>query len=232
MNRIHHIIRKRRFCVAVILFAASLLQSGFSQNPARFQSEIDQFKADSFDSQTVKKLILFTGSSTIRMWTDLKKDFPDRSVLNRGFGGSCMSDLLFYADTVILRYRPELIMIYEGDNDLAAGKNPKDIILDAGKLVSLIRKALPESVICFFAAKPSISRWNLKDVYLQFNRQLKDFTAQYPKVYFLDMWNQMLDNEGKPDPDIFIGDGLHMNRKGYDIWKTIAGEFLDTVMKR
>jgi lysophospholipase L1-like esterase len=220
-------MHKRSLLSAItLLFGILVFYSARSQDPARFQSEINRFKSDSTDYGKVKHLILFTGSSTIRMWTEVDKDLPDRKVLNRGFGGSFMSELLFYTDTVIVQCHPEKIFIYEGDNDIAVGKKPREIIIDAGKLVDLIHKKLPQTSICFIAAKPSISRWALKDIYLDFNRQLKEFTTTKPRVFYLDMWNMMMDAEGKPRADIFLADGLHMNRVGYDIWKSEVRKFL------
>jgi len=222
-------MRKRcntKWRVALAIFLVFFLfQSTFCQNPARFQSEIDQFKVDATDYSSIKNLVVFTGSSTIRMWTDLQKDFPDLAVLNRGFGGSHMSDLLYYADTVILKYRPAILFIYEGDNDIGSGKKPDEILKDAGKLVRLIRQKLP-STICFISAKPSIARWNLKETYLDFNKLLKEFTRHQPYIYYLDVWDKMIGIDGNPMSDIFLDDGLHMNRKGYDIWKEIVGDFL------
>jgi lysophospholipase L1-like esterase len=224
-------IKRSLLPVITLLFGIVIFHSARSQEPARFQSEINRFKSDSTDYNQVKHLILFTGSSTIRMWTDVDKDFPDREVLNRGFGGSFMSELLYYADTIIIQCHPEKIFIYEGDNDIAVGKKPREIITDAGKLVGLIQEKLPGTSICFIAAKPSISRWALKETYLDFNRQLKEFTTTKPRVFYLDMWDMMLNEEGKPRADIFLADGLHMNRAGYDIWKSEVRKFLKSHRK-
>ncbi|MFA5816113.1 MAG: TIM barrel protein [Bacteroidales bacterium] len=216
----------QRLALAII-FGIFLLQSALCQNPDRFQNEIDQFKADTTEYSAIDRLVLFTGSSTVRIWTDLPKDFPDLVVLNRGFGGSHMSDLLYYVDTLILQYRPVKIFIYEGDNDIASGKGPDEILDSAGKLVELIRQKLPGSTICFISAKPSIARWHLKETYSSFNKLLKEFTLNYSNVYYLDVWNKMIDIDGKPKSDLFFEDGLHLNRKGYDIWKEVVGEFLN-----
>lgn len=213
-------------CALIIFLGIFLLQPSFGQDPARFQTEIDQLKAGTTDYSSKHNLVLFTGSSSIRLWTDLTKDYPDLHILNTGFGGSHMSDLLYYADTVILQYRPAIIFIYEGDNDIASGKKPDEIVKDAGKLVDLIRQKLPRSTICFISAKPSIARWNLKESYLDFNRQLKEFTIHHRKVFYLDVWDSMIGDDGNPKSNIFLEDRLHMNRKGYDIWKEIVGKFL------
>jgi lysophospholipase L1-like esterase len=231
LNRFPTMLIKPRRLALAFLLGLMFLQTAVAQDPARFQSEIDKFKADAVNYSAREGLVLFTGSSTIRMWTGLQEDFPGIPVLNRGFGGSHMSDLLFYADTLILRYRPAMILIYEDDNDLDSGKTPAQILESAGKLVDRIRKKLPGSVICFIAAKPSIARWSQKDRFLDFNRQLKEFTGLYQEVHYLDLWDRMLDAGGNPDPSIFLGDGLHMNRKGYEIWKSVVGSFLEKHLK-
>jgi lysophospholipase L1-like esterase len=214
--------------VAIIFCSLSLP----AQIPIRFQSEIDRFKSDTTDYTQTKDLILFTGSSTIRMWSTLKEDFPDRNVLNRGFGGSTMSELLYYADTLIIPYRPKVIFIYEGDNDLASGTPPGEILESAKKLVEKIRKHLPRTTICFFAAKPSLARWNLRESYLELNRMLNGLTREYKRVFFLDTWNPMLTPDGNVMNDLFVADGLHMNRKGYDIWKAIVNHFLESLPQK
>ncbi len=210
----------------ILLIALISFQIACAQSPARFQKEIDQFKADTTNYAAIRDLILFTGSSTVRIWTSLDEDFQGRKVLNRGFGGSIMSELLYYADTLILPYKPSIIFIYEGDNDLGMGEEPDSILVSARKLVNRIREKLPHSVICFFSAKPSIARWNLKARFLDFNLKLKTLASGMQDVYYLDMWNPMLEADGTPKKDIFQEDGLHMNRKGYDLWRDAVTGFL------
>lgn len=215
----------KRSCL-LFLGLICLFHTAVCQDPARFQSEIDKFKADKTDYTKIDRLVLFTGSSTIRMWTDLAADFPGINVLNRGFGGSHMSDLLYYADTLILQYKPSKVLIYEGDNDIAAGKSPEEVLAGAAKLTDLIRKELPKTKIIFISAKPSIARWSIKDGFIRYNKLLKEFTESRKKVYFLDIWNIMLDESGNPHSDIWLDDGLHMNRKGYDIWRDAVRKIL------
>jgi sugar phosphate isomerase/epimerase/lysophospholipase L1-like esterase len=213
--------------VLLLLVQQVILFPGYSQDPRRFQTEIDRFRADTINYAVQNHLVLFTGSSSIRMWDGLAGDFPGLTLLNRGFGGSHMSDLLYYADTVITPYRPEMIFIYEGDNDISSGIAPEEIIRTAGILVERIRQKLPESVICFISAKPSLARWELRDAYLALNAQLKEFAAGNRDVFYLDVWTRALDEHGTPRKDIFLADGLHLNRAGYDIWRELVGNFLD-----
>ncbi|HRG78806.1 MAG TPA: SGNH/GDSL hydrolase family protein [Cyclobacteriaceae bacterium] len=203
-----------------------ILVALIAQDPRRFEKEIhDLVAGDSTISK--RKLILFTGSSSIRFWSGLRKDFPNHNVLNRGFGGSEMSDLLYYAEPLILNYNPKEIFIYEGDNDINSGKSPEEILANADKLLSLLRAHLPAKVkIIFISAKPSIARWHLKERYEEFNRQLKAWTSTKKNVLYADVWTPMLDSSGAVRKDLFIEDNLHMNQVGYGIWATAIRKFM------
>lgn len=210
----------------VILISVFISITTLAQDPLRFEKEVSNLvAADSTVNK--KKLILFTGSSSIRMWKDLKKDFPKHNVLNRGFGGSEMTDLLYYHQQLILNYKPHTIFIYEGDNDINAGKSPEEILANADKLLALLRSKLPTRVkIIFISAKPSVSRWHLKSKYEEFNRQLKQWTSTKKNVLFADVWTPMLDSKGEVRNDLFMEDNLHMNRKGYEIWKGVIEKLM------
>jgi lysophospholipase L1-like esterase len=209
--------------VLLLLFVGPLK----AQEISRFQAEVD--KLISGDSAINKKnIILFTGSSSIRVWNDLKTDFPKYNVLNRGFGGSQMTDMVIHAEDLILRYHPKQIFIYEGDNDIGAGKNTEEILAQADKLLLLIRKKLPKKIqVLFISPKPSLIRWQLKDKYLDYNHKLEQWTRQQMNVTFIDVWTPMLDAEGNVMKDLFIEDGLHMNRKGYEIWAKVIGSYIN-----
>ena len=214
----------RRFLF--LLFFQFTLVTLLAQDPLRFEKEVKELIAgDSLVDK--KKLILFTGSSSIRMWNDLKKDFPKQNVLNRGFGGSEMIDLVYYAKPLVINYQPSRVFIYEGDNDINAGKSTEEILANADKLLTLLRSQLPVKVkIIFISAKPSVARWQLKSKYEEFNRQLKLWTSTKKNVLYADVWTPMLDNRGEVRKDLFIEDNLHMNRKGYDIWKIVISKYL------
>jgi lysophospholipase L1-like esterase len=197
-----------------------------TKDPARFKNEIAALTAN--DKRVNKKdLILFTGSSSIRMWEDLQTCFQKKNVLNRGFGGSEMSDLLYYVDQLILPYQPKQIFIYEGDNDTNAGKKTDQILADAKLVLNRIRSQVSPSVeVLFIAAKPSLARASLKETYMKFNSELKAWTEKQKNVKFVDVWTPMLDRTGNVLPDIFAEDGLHMNEKGYAIWKRVIGPYI------
>ncbi len=210
----------------LFLFCQFILVTLIAQDPLRFEKEVHDLVAG--DSAINKrKVILFTGSSSIRFWSGLRKDFPNRNVLNRGFGGSEMSDLLYYSESLILKYNPKRIFIYEGDNDINSGKSAEEILANADKLLSLLRAHLPAKVkIIFISAKPSIARWHLKEKYEEFNRKLMVWTSTRKNVLYADVWTPMLDRTGEVRKDFFIEDNLHMNQLGYSVWATVIRKFL------
>lgn len=213
----------KRFLFTLIFLLPSLL---FAQDPLRFKDEVAELTAHD-DAVDTKDLILFTGSSSVRMWKDVGERFPDHNVLNRGFGGSEMSDLVYYFNKLILPYRPKQIFIYEGDNDIAAGRSTSTIIANADKLLTLIHEKLSPTVqVVFISPKPSLARWKLKDNYEACNAALKLWAETQSNVEFIDVWTPALDERGEVFDDIFIEDGLHMNSKGYDIWTKVITPYL------
>ena len=200
-------------------------ENAISQDPLRFRNKIESYKTAD-ESVDYKNVVVFTGSSSILFWKTLGTDFPEYNVINRGFGGSQFSDLIYFSDQLILQYQPKKVFIYEGDNDLAEQKSVETILKDAHYLVSKIRRTLPNVEFFFIAPKPSVARWNLKDEYLNLNGQMKKWCDSDDHLYFVDVWTPMCDENGEVYPDLFIGDKLHMNAKGYAIWGDIVKPFL------
>lgn len=213
--------------ILFVLFSFCQGQDLKAQDPLRFEEEIRQLKNRNdtvWDSD--KPTLVFTGSSSIRLWEDLQDRFPDRQILNTGFGGSQASDLLYYLHPLILDYRPEQVFIYEGDNDLAEGKRPGQVLRTLKDIKEEIRRALPEIPIVFISAKPSISRWNLRGKYRRFNRRLLRWTHREPGLWYADVWSQMV-TERQLDKSLFVADGLHMNSNGYDIWEKVINPLIE-----
>lgn len=163
---------------------------------------------------------LFVGSSTFTRWKDLDDYFPGKHVINRGFGGSQFPDLMLFIDRIIVPYRPKTIFVYEGDNDLAAGKSPEDVVERAIKLNQEIRDRLPKARVVLISAKPSISRWHLKEKYVAYNALLKDYARTAKRTEFVDVWTSLLDKGGQPMPHIYAEDKLHLNGEGYKLVQT------------
>jgi len=211
-----------RLFLFILAFTLSFAQA---QDPLRFENEVKTLIAN---DGTIDKndLILFTGSSTIRMWKDIQTYFPKYNVLNRGFGGSQMTDLVYYFDKLVLPYKPTQIFIYEGDNDLNAKKTTEEVLQKADELLALIKTKLPKKTkVVFIGAKPSIAREALRPQYEAFNKAFKEWTKKN-KVTYVDVWTPMLNNDGTLMRDLFIEDGLHMNKKGYDIWGRVLAKYV------
>lgn len=198
-----------------------------AQDPGRFTEQVDaiQKKYDTLLDIT-KETIVFTGSSSVRIWSDLQERFPNHQIVNSGFGGSQASDLLAYSNELILRYKPKKVFIYEGDNDISDGKDSKIIISDIMGIIRKIREQNPAVKVVLIAAKPSIARWNLKRDYKRLNRKFKRMSRKDADIWYVDVWKPMLDGRNVKQ-DIFIKDGLHMNAKGYEIWYNAMKPFLD-----
>lgn len=198
------------------LFLISL--ASFAQTQNIFTNEVKDItkKYDSiWDSS--KETIVFTGSSSVRLWKELEEEFPDHQIVNSGFGGSQASDLLLFIDELILSYNPKKVFIYEGDNDLWSKKRPANVLDTTAEIIRRIKANNPSTQIILIAAKPSISRWKIRGKYKRLNRKMERFTKKDAQLNYVDVWNPML-NKRKLITDIFIEDGLHMNQKGYDIW--------------
>ena len=214
-----------RYLITISYFLVFI--SGISQDPGRFVNEVDiiQKKYDTLWDAS-QETIVFTGSSSIRTWENLNQLFPKHQIVNTGFGASQATDLLAYANELILTFNPYQVFIYEGDNDLAVNKRPKEIINTTLEIIKRIRDKNSSVKIVLIAAKPSIVRWSLKRKYKKLNRKFKRLCRKDSMLQFADIWKPMLEGR-KLKQDIFENDGLHMNSKGYQIWYTVIKTFIN-----
>ncbi len=194
--------------------------SAFAQTP-RFKKDIDAFlKADSLQFPS-KEQILFVGSSSFTYWKDIKDYFPGYPIINRGFGGSELPDLIHYANQIIIPYQPKQIIIYCGENDIAdsVAATPR-MVLDRFKILfKIIRSQLGNIPIAFVSIKPSPSRWKLEKKFLKANRLIKRYLKRDATATYVNIHDAMLLPNGSVNPELFIKDNLHMNAKGYEIWQ-------------
>jgi lysophospholipase L1-like esterase len=168
------------------------------------------------------------GSSSFTKWRDVQNYFPGFTILNRGFGGSTLTDLLRYEEDVIFKYDPKQIVIYCGENDLAASDTvTAAMVFDRFKtLLSEIRAVYPNVPVVFISLKPSPSRWHLKDKEIAANKMIEKYLKKQRDVKFVSVWSAMLGPDRRPMPDIYISDNLHMNAKGYAIWQKLLQPYL------
>jgi len=218
-------MKKFKTIFTTLLFFAICFAN--AQDPNRFKSQIEELVQKEHRFDPGKKLALFTGSSSVRMWKNVADYFPEYNVINNGFGGSHFSDLIYYYDKLIPKYNPDYLFIYEGDNDIASNKKPAKVIKEAKLLVERIQQDLPETKVVLISAKPSVARWHLHKNYGKLNKKLERLAKKTNNLEFADVWSAMLDENGQVFTDVFLDDNLHMNKKGYDIWGKVIGAFLE-----
>ncbi|MBN2314749.1 MAG: hypothetical protein JXM79_12535 [Sedimentisphaerales bacterium] len=161
--------------------------------------------------------ILFVGSSSIRMWPT-RECFEDLDVINRGFGGSHVSDVNYYLKRIVLRYEPKVIVFYAGDNDIAGGENAEQVFDDYQQFTKRVHQKLPKTRIIYVGIKPSGSRWSLWPEMNKANTMIKEFSEKDRRLFYFDSATPLLNSEGKPNLDLFLKDQLHLNAKGYEMW--------------
>ena len=206
--------------IVILCFVFSFeVKSQEYPDPKRFYNEIKSELEESPFKKSDKPLIVFSGSSSIRFWIDLDEDFIEYDILNRGFGGSIFSDLNYFINELIIKHNPDLIVLYEGDNDIAFNIPTEYIYDDFKKSYELIRKKNENVPIIYIAPKPSPARWDKKNKYHELNNLIKEFCKMKQKTYYFDTWSIMIDNEGNIPKKYFWTDMLHMNKSGYQVWK-------------
>ena len=191
------------------------------EDPTRFEAEIRAFEAHDRASPPPLGGIVFVGSSSIKNWTEVSSDFPSLPILNRGFGGSTLADVLYYFDRVILRYRPRLVVLYAGDNDLAMGRTPDRVVSDFRLFMKQLRSRLPETRVVYLSIKPSPSRRPYLQAARETNKQIRTETARDSLATYIDVFTPMLGPAGQPKPELFGSDSLHMTRAGYRLWRSL-----------
>jgi lysophospholipase L1-like esterase len=187
----------------------------------RWEKAIAHFAAQDKVQPPPRNEVLFVGSSSIRFW-DLGKYFPGRTPINRGFGGSQICDSTHFIEPLVLKHRPRTVVLYAGDNDIAAGKRAEQVVHDYRAFVAAIRAALPETKIVFIAIKPSIARWKLAPVMQQANTLVAAECVKWPQLEFVDIWLPMLGPDGRPREELLRADGLHLSHAGYTLWARLV----------
>jgi lysophospholipase L1-like esterase len=184
---------------------------------AKFESEVARFES----LQSVDEpLVIFTGSSSVRLYKNVAELSDEVTILNTGFGGSTAFGLLTYLNETVLRFKPKQVFIYEGDNDIAAGRTNATIIAHLNSVFQRIWEALPETQIVFIAAKPSPLRWDKHEQYEALNAALSRMAERDRRLVYADVYTPML-RDGRVIEDLFIEDRLHMNEEGYALWDEV-----------
>jgi lysophospholipase L1-like esterase len=193
----------------------------------KWEKDIQVFEKADKTNPLPEGAVLFIGSSTIRMWKTLKQDFPEHKVINRGFGGSQIADSVYYADRIVIPYKPKMILLYAGGNDINAGKSPETVFEDFKAFVEKVRAKLPDVRIAFMSSGPSIARWAQADKQRKLNQLIKEYIGKENNMDYIDAFDVFLGPDGKPRPELYVADKLHNNAAGYKICAELVRPYLE-----
>ncbi|KAF1043775.1 SGNH/GDSL hydrolase family protein [Xylophilus sp.] len=207
--------------------AATVQSTELAAAYTRWRTSIDAFAEQDREHPPTAGAVLFVGSSTIRFWSHLAQDFRQVPVvMNRGFGGSTMNDCSLLVRDLVTRYKPSQVLVYAGDNDLAEGRTPRQVLASFQYFVKVLREELPDVRLAYISIKPSPSRAALLPRIRETNALLADYVATLPNAKYIDIFTAMLGEDGQPRRDLFLGDALHMNAAGYAIWQGVITSYL------
>jgi len=208
----------------------------FDSSYLEFAPVIQFFERQDASLPDSSRRIVFTGSSSIRMWDSLAVDldtFSDYLILNRGFGGSTLPEVNYYFDTLISRHNPAAVVLYCGENDIADGFTPKEVYESFRTFLKLHLRRTPDAKLLYLGLKPSPARWELWPEFEETNRAIAQLIRRLdsPHIRYLDVASVMLSpRDGRPDPTIFVQDSLHLNRQGYERWREIVIPALEALL--
>ncbi len=200
-------------------------QTGYGR-ASLWEKDMEAFKQADAKQFPEKESILFVGSSSFKGWVTLGEDFPEYNVINRAFGGSVLSDLIYFFHTVVSPYAPSQIIVYEGDNDIAGGITPEAYLEDVITFVRMVDIFLPGTPVDFLSIKPSPARQKWTPQYRKANQLVCQWAASKPQVRFIDVAQLMVGRRDEIHSDYFLQDKLHLNKKGYQLWASVVRPYL------
>lgn len=213
---------------SVVVGSPSAAAQTAAPDPARFEKNVAAYEAADRTAAPPAGAILLAGDSQFYRWRTLSDDLPGYTIVNRGIDSLQSPDLLHYLDRLVLRYKPRLIVLHVGGNDVHQGRSAQQVLADFKTLVSRVRAALPTVPIAFTSITPSPGRWSEADVRREANRLVKAYTATEPHLHFIDLWDAFLGPDGKPRADLYGEDQIHPNHDGYlvrvKIMRPLLGE--------
>lgn len=213
-----------RTTLSAILFLCCSIT--FAQDHPPYWDDVQAIKAYDKIYAAPQNPILFIGSSSIRLWVDFAKTFKEYTVLNRGIGGAVISDTERYLDDLVFAYNPKQIVIYVGENDLVKAASGDEVFKRFKQFYTHLRAKLPRVPVIYLAIKGSPSRTALFSKAVRANALTQNYLKQQRYTTYVDVFNPMLDKQGKMRPELFKNDCLHMNAMGYSIWNKLLFSLL------
>ncbi len=225
-------MRRRAFLIGLFGCVSLVVGPAGAADPspsARWEKDIRAFEARDRESPPPAGAVLFVGSSSIRLWKSLAKDFPEYEVINRGFGGSQIADCTHFADRIVIPYKPSAIVLHAGSNDLSAGKTPQRVLADFREFVEKVHAALPQTPIGFLSINPTPARWGQAEKQKETNRLIRESIAGRDHLAFIDQWDALLGPDGLSRAELHIKDRLHPNAAGYKIRTQLVARYLESL---
>ncbi len=211
--------RRLGTCLLILAAAGVAAFAADDKSPSeRWEGAVKSFAAADRKNPPPQNAILFIGSSSVARWKSLARDFPEYQVINRGFGGSQIADAVYYADRIVIPYRPRMIVLRSGNNDINAGKSPEQVFEDFKGFVAKVRAKLPGTRIVFISINPCPLRWANFSKESNANQLIRAYCTPARNLDYVDIVPGMLGPDGKPRPELYVSDRLHPNADGYKIW--------------
>jgi len=221
-------MKKLNILLGILFIAFAIGAHAQQKEKYPFEDEIAAFKKSDALHMPPKHGILFIGSSSIRKWSDLEQRFPQKPIIKRGVGGCQLAHFpTYYMDAIVYPYMADKIFVYAGDNDLASGKTPEEVLNSFKTLWKMIRKKQPNTSIYFLSIKYCNSRAKLFDAVREANKKVADFLKSKKNGAYIDVASSLLGADGKPDDNLFEADRLHLNSQGYDRWQQVIQSYVD-----
>jgi len=202
-------------CLAIMTLSITANAQAPDPDPGRFTESIAAFESWDSKNSFPEDSILFVGSSSIRFWPTATA-FPGKPIINRGFGGSEISDVNHYFEQVVSPYNASMVLLYAGDNDIARGKGPEQVFEDFREFAAKVRAESGQAMVLYISIKPSDARWEHWPAMMEANDLIREYIAELPGFTYVDLAMPLLKENGQPR-DVFIGDGLHLNDYGYEL---------------
>ena len=209
-----------------------LSPSGVQDNeepPAIWRNEIRRLKRRVAKLETQENLIAFYGSSSVRLWVHMRRDMNPFNVVNLGFGGSTFAWCIHYFHEIFKEADPAKIVIYAGENDLNEGRTPQEVLADCRMLVEMIRAKYPNAALALISLKPSVERVAMIPLIIETNLLLAKYVITDLNAQFINVFGQMITSDNRPIPELYLSDGLHLNKKGYALWSNAIKKALLSV---
>ncbi len=201
----------------LLLLGLTLLTSQVAPPAHPFEPDIAKFEAADAQTPPPRNAVVFVGSSSVVRWSTLATDFPSVTSINRGFGGSQIDDSVYFAKRIVTPYKPKIVVLFAGTNDIAAGKSADTVFGDYKRFVDVVHAELPKTQIIYISMSPAPSRWAKVGEMKKANGLIAGYAKHHPNLYFVNTFPHMIDAKGGPRPELFVEDQLHLNPSGYKI---------------